>query len=86
MPLPTHSLRRRAGGEGHRSELAKIQRTLKQVLNVIEEGGHARGMIGRVRELEAREDAPKELLAQCRQIFRTSIQTSQGSIGGALSD
>jgi hypothetical protein len=66
--------------------LAKIQRTLKQVLNVIEEGGHARGMIGRMRELEAREDAPKELLAQeSQQIFRTSIQTYQGSIGGALS-
>ena len=39
MPVQTRSLRRRAGGEGHRSELAKIQRTLKQVLNVIEEGG-----------------------------------------------
>ena len=64
MPVQTRSLRRRAGGEGHRSELAKIQRTLKQVLNVIEEGGHTRGMIDRMRELEAREDAPKELLAQ----------------------
>jgi site-specific DNA recombinase len=31
---------RRASGEGHRSELAKIQRTLKQMLSAIEEGGH----------------------------------------------
>jgi hypothetical protein len=55
---------RRANGEGYRSELAKIQRTLKQMLGVIEEGGHTRGMTDRIRELEAREDALKELLAQ----------------------
>src|SRR5216684_1668207 len=55
---------RRASGEGHRSELAKIRRTLKQMLSVIEEGGHTRGMTDRMRELEAREDVLKELLAQ----------------------
>ena len=55
---------RRASGEGHRSELAKIQRTLKQMLGAIEEGGHTRGMTERMRELEAREDVLKELLAQ----------------------
>jgi site-specific DNA recombinase len=55
---------RRASGEGHRSELAKIRRTLKQMLGVIEEGGHTRGMTDRMRELEAREDVLKELLAQ----------------------
>src|SRR5271165_5614181 len=42
----------------------KIRRTLKQVLTVIEEGGHTRGMTDRMRELEAREDRLKELLAQ----------------------
>src|SRR6267154_453643 len=55
---------RRASGEDHRSELAKIRRTLKQMLSVIEEGGHTRGMTDRMRELEAREDVIKELLAQ----------------------
>ncbi|MGO4716042.1 DNA resolvase [Bradyrhizobium sp. 2TAF24] len=53
-----------ASGEGHRSELAKIQRTLKQMLSVIEGGGHTRGMTDRMRELEAREDVLKETLAQ----------------------
>jgi site-specific DNA recombinase len=55
---------RRASSEGHRSELAKNQRTLKQMLSVIEEGGHTRGMTDRMRELEAREDVLKEFLAQ----------------------
>jgi hypothetical protein len=55
---------RRASGEGHRSELAKIRRTLKQMLSAIEEGGHTRGMTERMRELEAREDVLKGLLAQ----------------------
>jgi len=41
---------RRASSEGHRSELAKIHRTLKQMLGVIEEGGHTRGMTERMRE------------------------------------
>ena len=55
---------RRVNGEGYRSELAKIQRTLKQMLSVIEEGNYTRGMTERMRELEAREDLLKELLAQ----------------------
>jgi site-specific DNA recombinase len=55
---------RRASGEGHRSELAKIQRTLKQMRSAIEEGGHTRGMTERMRELEAREDVLKGLLAE----------------------
>jgi site-specific DNA recombinase len=55
---------RRASGAGHRSELAKIHRTLKQMLSAIEEGGHTRGMTERMRELEAREDVLKALLAE----------------------
>ena len=55
---------RRANGDGYRTELAKIQRTLKQMLSVIEEGGYTRGMTDRMREMEAREDELKELLAQ----------------------
>ena len=55
---------RRSSGEAYRTELAKIERTLKQMLNVIEEGGYTRGMTDRMRELEAREDVLRELLAQ----------------------
>ena len=55
---------RRASGEGHRSELAKIHRTLKQMLSAIEDGGYTRGMTERMRELEAREDVLKGLLAE----------------------
>jgi len=55
---------RRASGEGYRAELAKIARTLKQMLKVIEDGGYTRGMTDRMRELEAREDELKALLAQ----------------------
>jgi hypothetical protein len=55
---------RRASGEGHRSQLAKIQRTLKQMLSAIVEGGHTHGMTERMRELEAREDVRKGFLAQ----------------------
>ena len=72
---------RRASGEGHRSELAKIHRTLKQMLSAIEEGGHTRGMTERMRELEAREDVLKALLAEDQRIFRTSIRTCPASIG-----
>ncbi len=50
--------------KGHRSELAKIHRTLKQMLSAIEEGRHTRGKTERMRELEGREDVLKELLAQ----------------------
>jgi hypothetical protein len=42
--------------------LAKIHRTLKQMLSAIEEGRHIRGMTERMRELEAREDVLKALL------------------------
>ena len=55
---------RRASGEGYRAELAKIGRTLKQMLNVIEEGGYTRGMTERMREMEAREDVLRELLSR----------------------
>jgi site-specific DNA recombinase len=55
---------RRAAGEGYRAELAKIARTLKQMLKVIEDGGYTRGMTDRMRELEAREDELKAPLAQ----------------------
>jgi len=40
---------RRASGEGYRSELAKIPRTLKQMLSAIEDGGHTRGTTDRMR-------------------------------------
>ncbi len=55
---------RRASGAGHRTELARIGRTLKSMLQVIEDGGYTRGMTDRMRDLEAREDELKALLAE----------------------
>jgi site-specific DNA recombinase len=57
---------RRASGEGHHSETVKIRSALQQMLSGIEKGGHTRGMTERLRELEAREDVFKGLLAQER--------------------
>jgi hypothetical protein len=44
----------RASSPASSSELANFQRTLKQMLTVIEEGGQTRGMTERMREFEAR--------------------------------
>ncbi len=55
---------RRAAGVGYRAELARIARSLKEMLKVIEDGGYTRGMTDRMRALEAREDELNALLAQ----------------------
>ena len=43
---------RRADGTGHRAELARIGRTLKSMLHLIEDGGYTRGMTERMRDLK----------------------------------
>ena len=43
---------RRADGAGHRAELARIGRTLKSMLNLIEDGGYTHGMTERTRDLK----------------------------------
>ena len=58
---------RAANSEAHRAELAKIGRTLKSMLQVIEDGGYTRGMTERMRQMEAREDELKALLSAAPQ-------------------
>ncbi|MDE2790208.1 MAG: hypothetical protein OXI81_07270 [Paracoccaceae bacterium] len=50
-------------GAMERQELAAIEKKIKAMVAVIEDGGHARGMMYRMRELEARQDELNERLA-----------------------
>ena len=54
---------RRASGASDRAELAGIEKKIKAMVAVIEDGGYARGMMDRMRELEARQDELAERLA-----------------------
>ena len=54
---------RRASGATDRAELAELDREVKAMVAVIEEGGYARGMMDRMRGLEARQDELNERLA-----------------------
>ena len=54
---------RRASGATDRKELADIEKKIATMLDVIEDGGYARGMMDRMRELEARQDEINERLA-----------------------
>lgn len=54
---------RRASTVGWQTELTKLRKGLKQMLQVIEDGGYTRGMVERMREMEAREDELVALLA-----------------------
>ncbi|MDE0388757.1 MAG: DNA resolvase [Rhodospirillales bacterium] len=54
---------RRASGARHRAELAEIEKKINAMVAVIEDGGHARGMMDRMRELNARQDEIAERLA-----------------------
>ncbi len=54
---------RRASGATDRKELADIEKKIKAMVAVIEDGGYARGMMDRMRELEARQDEIEERLA-----------------------
>ena len=47
---------RRASGATDRKELADIGKKIATMLDVIKDGGYARGMMNRMRELEARQD------------------------------
>ena len=53
----------RASGATDRKELADIGKKIATMLDVIEDGGYARGMMDRMRELEARQDEIEERLA-----------------------
>ena len=54
---------RRASGATDRKELADIEKKIKAMVAVIEDGGYARGMMDRMRELEARQDEIEERLS-----------------------
>ena len=54
---------RRASGATDRKELADIEKKIATMVAVIEDGGYARGMMDRMRELEARQDEIAERLS-----------------------
>ena len=54
---------RRASGASDRKELADVEKRIASMIAVIEDGGYVRGMVDRLRELEARQDELNELLA-----------------------
>ncbi len=54
---------RRASGEADRRELAAVKKKMSSMIDVIEDGGYVRGMVDRLRELEARQDELEARLA-----------------------
>ncbi len=54
---------RRASGASDRKELADVERRIAAMIAVIEDGGYVRGMVDRLRELEAHQDELKERLS-----------------------
>jgi site-specific DNA recombinase len=55
---------RRAGCEADRAELAKVEWSMKEIVTAIEGGGYTRMLTGRLRELEARQEALHERLGR----------------------
>jgi site-specific DNA recombinase len=47
---------RRAGGESDRKALADVEKRLKEIVTVIEDGGYSRPLMMRLRELEGARD------------------------------
>ena len=54
---------RRASGAGDRKQLAAVEKKIAAMIAVIEGGGYVRGMVDRLRELEARQDELNERLS-----------------------
>ena len=54
---------RRASGASDRKELAEVEKKIAAMIAVIEDGGYVRGMVDRLRELEARQDQLTEQLS-----------------------
>ena len=55
---------RYASGEADRKELADIEKKMATMITVIEDGGYVKGMIDRLREMEARQEELKERFAK----------------------
>lgn len=54
---------RRASGASDRKELAGVEKKIASMIAVIEDGGYVRGMVDRLRELEARQGELNERLS-----------------------
>ena len=54
---------RRASVDTDRKELAAVEKKITKMIDIIEDGGYVKGMIDRLRELEARQDELKARLA-----------------------
>ena len=54
---------RSASGEADRKELVDIEKKMATMISVIEDGGYVKGMVDRLRELEARQEDLKQRLA-----------------------
>jgi site-specific DNA recombinase len=54
---------RRASGDADRKALADIERKLKVIVTAIEDGGYSRPLMGRLRELESKQDGLTERLS-----------------------
>ena len=54
---------RSASGEADRKELADIDKKMATMISVIEDGGYVKGMIDRLREMEARQEELNQRLA-----------------------
>ena len=52
-----------ASGEADRKELADIEKKMATMISVIEDGGYVKGMIDRLREMEARQEELNQRLA-----------------------
>ncbi|MFO1097882.1 MAG: recombinase family protein [Xanthobacteraceae bacterium] len=55
---------RRAGSEADRKTLADVEKKLKEIVTVIEDGGYSRPLMMRLRELEAKQDELTERLSR----------------------
>jgi site-specific DNA recombinase len=55
---------RRAGSETDRKALADVEKKLKEIVTVIEDGGYSRPLMTRLRELEAKQDELAERLSR----------------------
>ena len=74
---------RRASGASDRKELAQVEKKIAAMIAVIEDGGYVRGMVDRLRELEARQDELNERLSTAP--YRTFTPTSRTSTGARWS-
>ncbi|WP_051469491.1 hypothetical protein [Chelativorans sp. J32] len=57
---------RRAGMERDRAELTKVDRAIKEIVDIMEGGGILRALMDRLRDLEAKQDMLREQIEAAR--------------------